>query len=81
MYSSGYFYRGLKRSSYFDEFPYRLLWIMASGDNAGKTGWSSDKGNYRFRPKKIKGKGKDKPEDHGIMAQLIYYGRVFKEMK
>lgn len=76
MYSSAYFYRGLKKNSFSDELPYRLLETMAFPVNHNSIGWSSGKGNYRFRPKKTNGKGKDKPEQHGIMAQLIYYGEV-----
>lgn len=75
MYSSGYFYRGLKKNSFFDELPYRLLWVMDFEDDNGsiKTEWSSGKVNYRFKPKKNNGKGRDKPEQQGIMAHLIYY--------
>lgn len=72
MYSSGYFYRGLKKNSYFDELPYSLLKSMAFQDKDSKngSGWSSGKGNYCFRPKKNE---KEKPEQNGIMAQIIYY--------
>jgi hypothetical protein len=80
MYTTNYFYRGVKKNSLFDELPYRLLWSdamplpQASGINVKVDGqnyaWST--GNFGFRPKKD---DKNKLAQNGIMAQLIYYGK------
>ena len=80
MYSSTYFYRGVKKRDFFDELPYSLLVSkaiplqQASGINVKvdneNYAWSA--GNFGFRPKKD---DKNKLAQNGIMAQLIYYGK------
>ena len=79
MNTASYLYRGVKRKDFFDELPYSLFGPDAmplqqacasqklSGENYA---WSAEK--FGFRPKKG---DKNKLEQSGIMAQLIYYGK------
>lgn len=82
MYTSSYFYRGLKKTRFFDELPYSLLASteamplhqQTNGNielNGSNYAWST--GNFAFRPKKG---DKNTLGQAGIMAQLIYYGIV-----
>ncbi|XP_028391703.1 TBC1 domain family member 20-like [Dendronephthya gigantea] len=80
MYTSSYFYRGVKKKSFFDELPYSLLatkniplqkssgnlYLTVGSDN--NYAWST--GNFCFRPKN---EDRNKLGQNGIMAQLIYY--------
>lgn len=82
MYTTSYFYRGVRKKSFFDELPYSLLATKdiplpkASGDlyltvgSDNKYAWST--GNFCFRPKNA---DRNKLGESGIMAQLIYYGK------
>ena len=79
MYTSSYFYRGVKKNSFFDDLPYSLLGSeamplqQASGDiKLGSDNYAWSAGNFCFRPKKG---DKNKLGQAGIMAQLIYYGK------
>ena len=80
MYTPSYFYRSVRKKNFFDEIPYSFLGSKAMpfretsrSIKLGSENYAWSAGNFCFRPKNG---DKDKLGRSGIMAQLIYYGKL-----
>lgn len=81
MYAPTYFYRGVKKKEFLDEFPYSLLRAsnaMSSGQTDSNSSVNDDtyvwsNGNFCFRPKESE--KNTIVQSGGIMAQIVYYGK------
>ncbi|XP_046843719.1 TBC1 domain family member 20-like isoform X2 [Xenia sp. Carnegie-2017] len=79
MYTSTYFYRGVKKKEFLDEFPYSLFRAsnaMSSGQTDSNSTVNDDtyvwsNGNFCFRPKESE--KNTIVQSGGIMAQIVYY--------